>query len=39
MVPQKTLTFEQTHGFLATLFDGDIHAKRVLSLTSTVFRC
>ena len=32
MPPKKTLTFEQTHGFLQNLFDGDLHAKRVLSL-------
>jgi hypothetical protein len=32
MTPSRTLCFDQVHGFLDGLFDGDLHAKRVLSL-------
>ena len=34
MKPNQTLCFDEVHGFLAGLFDGDLHAKRVLSLAN-----
>jgi hypothetical protein len=34
MKPNKTLCFDEVHHFLDGLFDGDLHAKRVLSLTN-----
>ena len=34
MTPSRTLCFDQVHGFLDGLFDGDLHAKRVLSLAN-----
>jgi hypothetical protein len=34
MRPNQTLCFEDVHRFLAGLFDGDLHAKRVLSLAN-----
>src|SRR5487761_2669176 len=34
MQPNQTLCFTEVHRFLAGLFDGDLHAKRVLSLTN-----
>src|ERR1700758_1062252 len=30
----QSLCFVEVHGFLDSLFDGDLHAKRVLSLTN-----
>ena len=35
MTANKTIGFEGVHGFLSNLFDGDLHAKRVLSLANT----
>jgi hypothetical protein len=32
MQPNQTLGFTQVHRGLISLFDGDLHAKRVLSL-------
>src|ERR1700692_5045410 len=32
MTPDRTLGFQQVNRFLSDLFDGDMHAKRVLSL-------
>ena len=34
MTRKKTLCLVEVHGFLDGLFDGDLHAKRVLSLTN-----
>jgi Transposase DDE domain len=34
MTPSRTLCFDQVRGFLDGLFDGDLHAKRVLSLAN-----
>ena len=34
MRPNQTLCFEDVHRFLVGLFDGDLHAKRVLSLAN-----
>ena len=34
MKPDQTLGFQQVHRFLSDLFDGDLHAKRVLSLAN-----
>jgi len=34
MRPNQTLCFEEVHRFLVGLFDGDLHAKRVLSLAN-----
>src|SRR3981081_2627418 len=34
MTPDQTLGFQQIHRFLGDLFDGDMHAKRVLSLAT-----
>jgi hypothetical protein len=34
MTRKKTLCFGEVHHFLDGLFDGDLHAKRVLSLTN-----
>ena len=34
MKPNQTLGFNQVHRFLDRLFDGDLHAKRVLSLAN-----
>src|SRR5271163_3568608 len=34
MQPNQTLGFNQVHRFLDRLFDGDLHAKRVLSLAN-----
>ena len=34
MRPTQTLCFTEVHRFLTGLFDGDMHAKRVLSLTN-----
>jgi len=34
MTANKTIGFEGVHSFLSNLFDGDLHAKRVLSLTN-----
>jgi hypothetical protein len=34
MKPDLTLGFPQVSHFLSVLFDGDLHAKRVLSLTN-----
>ena len=34
MKPNRTLCFDEVHGFLTGLFDGDLHAKRVLSLAN-----
>jgi hypothetical protein len=34
MTPDQTLGFQQVHRFLGDLFDGDMHAKRVLSLAN-----
>jgi Transposase DDE domain len=34
MRPDQTLGFKGVHAFLAGLFDGDLHAKRVLSLVN-----
>jgi hypothetical protein len=34
MKPDQTLGFQQVHRFLSELFDGDMHAKRVLSLAN-----
>ena len=34
MNPDKTLGFRQVNRFLTSLFDGDLHAKRVLSLAN-----
>ncbi len=34
MTPAQTLCFEEVHRFLAGLFAGDLHAKRVLSLAN-----
>jgi hypothetical protein len=34
MKPNQTLCFDQVHRFLDSLFDGDLHAKRVLSLAN-----
>jgi len=34
MQPNQTLCFTQVQRFLANLFDGDMHAKRVLSLAN-----
>jgi hypothetical protein len=31
---QTTLYFEEVHRYLDGLFDGDLHAKRILSLTN-----
>jgi hypothetical protein len=34
MIPAQTLCFTEVHRFLAGLFEGDLHAKRVLSLAN-----
>ena len=34
MQPSQTLCFTEVHRFLTSLFDGDMHAKRVLSLAN-----
>jgi hypothetical protein len=34
MQPTQTLCFTEVHRFLISLFDGDMHAKRVLSLAN-----
>jgi hypothetical protein len=34
MTCNQTLCFAEVHRFLAGLFDGDLHAKRVLSLAN-----
>jgi hypothetical protein len=34
MHPTGTLCFTEVHRFLTSLFDGDMHAKRVLSLAN-----
>ena len=34
MVQNQTVSFGEVHRFLERLFDGDLHAKRVLSLTN-----
>ena len=34
MTRTRTLGFEEVHCFLAGLFEGDLHAKRVLSLAN-----
>jgi hypothetical protein len=34
MKPNKTLGFQHVNRFLTGLFDGDLHAKRVLSLAN-----
>lgn len=34
MTRTRTLGFEEVHRFLAGLFEGDLHAKRVLSLAN-----
>ena len=34
MLPNQTLGFAGVHRFLTGLFDGDLHAKRVLSLAN-----
>jgi hypothetical protein len=34
MNPDKTVGFQDVHHFVASLFDGDLHAKRVLSLAN-----
>jgi hypothetical protein len=34
MTANQTVGFEGVHGFLVNLFDGDLHAKRVLSLAN-----
>src|SRR5208282_5426308 len=34
MQPNQTLCFTEVHRFLTSLFDGDLHAKRVLSLAN-----
>ena len=34
MLPNQTLCFTQVQRFLANLLDGDMHAKRVLSLAN-----
>ena len=34
MTPDQTLGFQQVNRFLSDLFDGDMHAKRVLSLAN-----
>lgn len=34
MKPNQTLDYDQVHGFLAELFAGDVHAKRVESLAN-----
>jgi hypothetical protein len=34
MTPDQTLGFQQLNRFLSDLFDGDMHAKRVLSLAN-----
>src|SRR5271165_2932474 len=34
MTANKTIGFEGVHSFLSTLFDGELHAKRVLSLAN-----
>ena len=34
MTPAQTLCFAEVHRFLAGLFEGDLHAKRVLSLAN-----
>jgi hypothetical protein len=34
MRPSQTLCFAEVHRFLTNLFDGDLHAKRVLSLAN-----
>jgi Transposase DDE domain len=34
MTPRQTLGFQPVHQFLTNLFDGDLHAKRVLSLAN-----
>ena len=34
MHPNRTLCFTQVQRFLTSLFDGDMHAKRVLSLAN-----
>ncbi len=34
MTPTQTLCFTEVHRFLAGLFEGDLHAKRVLSLAN-----
>jgi len=34
MQPNQTLCFTQVQRFLTNLFDGDMHAKRVLSLAN-----
>ena len=34
MTANKTIGFEGVHSFLSNLFDGDLHAKRVLSLAN-----
>ena len=34
MNPNKTLGFQDVNSFLTGLFDGDLHAKRVLSLAN-----
>src|SRR4051794_7497168 len=34
MQPNPTLGFKGVHAFLSGLFDGDLHAKRVLSLAN-----
>ena len=34
MKPDPTLGFQEVHSFLDGLFDGDLHAKRLLSLTN-----
>ena len=38
MKPNATLCFQQVHRFLAGLFDGDLHAKRVSSLANATLR-
>lgn len=34
MTPDPTLGFQDVHRFLSGLVDGDLHAKRVLSLAN-----
>ena len=34
MTANQTVGFEGVHGFLSNLFDGDLHAKRVLCLAN-----
>ena len=34
MKRSQTLCFDEVHHFLDGLFDGDLHAKRILSLTN-----